>query len=315
MQEVSLATCEAGETSTGVAWCGHRPHSLYHPRGPFQRAAALKVWGKCAEGSALNLDCLRADFLAKLRNRTRAEMSAIDECARRMPTETLGSCLGYRTLSQKKLYKAMEDHAYVYRSVYVEHLQGWLKHYPPSQLLVLPSEVLFGDASRAAAMSAFASFLGLPTRGPQVDQKVLSAPSPAATDGSPHENGRAYVVDEAPDDVAAPLRAWLCPRNRLLHRLLERHALTPTLGGVEGGPMPWLTAALAECDAATKGEGKGGARGGAKAPAKRRGAPHQQKHEQKPPQQYSTHRATRTSEDPDDPGGPDTNEPHFSDVQ
>ena len=50
-------------------------------------------------------------------------MGAIDECARKQPIEPLGGCLGYRTLSQKKLYKALEDHAYVYRSLYAEHLQ------------------------------------------------------------------------------------------------------------------------------------------------------------------------------------------------
>ena len=64
-----------------------------------------------------------------------------------MPAEPLTTCLGYRTLSQKKLYKAMEDHAYIYRSIYVEHLQSWLRFYPPSQLLVLPSESLFAGVN------------------------------------------------------------------------------------------------------------------------------------------------------------------------
>jgi len=105
-------------------------------------------------------------------------MGTIDDCARRMPAEPLTTCLGYRTLSQKKLYKAMEDHAYVYRSIYVEHLQSWLRFYPPSQLLVLPSESLFADATRAAAMAAFATFLGLPATGVAVDPKVLSRPRP-----------------------------------------------------------------------------------------------------------------------------------------
>ena len=227
--------------------------------GPFQKMAALKVWGKCADSQShtLNVDCLRLDFLAKLRNRTRTEMGAMDECARRQPSEPLGACLGYRTLSQKKLYKALEDHAFLYRTVYAEHLQGWLRYYPPAQLLVFSSEALFGDASRLEAMGMLARFLELPESGPQVDQRVLSSPSPAATDGSPHENGRTYVVDEAPEDVAAPLRAWLCPKNQLLARLLERHRLmlpsderTRRLAGRDGGTerMPWLTEALKECN-------------------------------------------------------------------
>ena len=106
-------------------------------------------------------------------------------------------------------------------------------------------------------MAAFATFLGLPTSGPAVDTKVLSTGSPAATDGAPHENGREYVVTKAPDDVAAPLRQWLCPRNRQLAKLLERHKLTPALPepppkGEKGSSkaehgLPWLRKALAEC--------------------------------------------------------------------
>ena len=35
--------------------------------GPFQKAAALKVWGKCSDGKRLQHECLRADFVAKVR--------------------------------------------------------------------------------------------------------------------------------------------------------------------------------------------------------------------------------------------------------
>ena len=224
--------------------------------GPFQRAAALKVWGKCSDGKALRVECLRADFVSKLRNSTRHEMNVLDYCAHKSAAgEALGSCLGLRTLSQRKLYKQMEDSAYVYRSIYVEHLQTWLTHYPPSQLMVLPSEALFDDATRPPAMSAFATFLGLPTNGPVVDAKVLSQPSPAADDGSPHENGRKYVVSHAPEDVVAPLRQWLCPRNRQLARMLERHRLVPELsepaapglGSRTARGLPWLRQALTDC--------------------------------------------------------------------
>jgi hypothetical protein len=227
--------------------------------GPFQRAAALKVWTRCSDGAALKLDCLRADFAGKLRNRTRSEVGRLEECAKKQEGgDGLGNCLGLRTLSQRKLYKFMEDTAYVYRSIYVEHLQNWLKYYPPSQLLVLPSEALFDGRTRAASMGSFAAFIGLPKDGPAVNDKVLSAPSPAATDGAPHENGREYVVKSAPDDVAIPLRAWLCPKNRQLERLLERHRLTPRLpaeeiGGVASTSIPWLRQALDECDGAAAG--------------------------------------------------------------
>ena len=56
-----------------------------------------------------------------------------------------------------------------------------------------------------------------------------------STDGSPHENGRTYVVESAPEDVAAPMRAWLCPRQRAHHRLLERYQLTRP-SGLDGCP-------------------------------------------------------------------------------
>ena len=58
---------------------------------------------------------------------------------------------------QRKLYKRMEDAAYVYRSIYVEHLQTWLRQYPPNQLLVLPTEALKDGNTRSAAFSAFAA--------------------------------------------------------------------------------------------------------------------------------------------------------------
>ena len=233
--------------------------------GPFQRAAAMKVWSRCSDGKSLNAECLQGDFVAKLRNRTRHEMGLLDACAKSggdKLDDGLGACLGLRTLSQRKLYKHMEDSAYVYRSIYAEHLHAWLRYYPASQLLVMPSEALFDGAVRPAAMGAFATFLGLPTSGPGVDSKLLSQASPAATDGSPHENGRDYVVSSAPDDLVHALRTWLCPRNRQLARLLERHRLTPLLpepaarkgepaSGRSSRGLPWLTQALAECGSRT----------------------------------------------------------------
>lgn len=79
--------------------------------------------------------------------------------------------------------------------------------------------------------------------------------------GSPHENGRTYVLEAPPEDLAAPLRTWLCPRNRVLAKLLERHKLVPTLGkGAEG--LPWLRTALAECNRGRPAGGAGAAQRG-----------------------------------------------------
>ncbi|KAL1499320.1 hypothetical protein AB1Y20_011528 [Prymnesium parvum] len=210
--------------------------------GPFQKAQALKVWSKCARGEkALSADCLRLDFAAKLRNRTRTEMAEIDACARGAPGEPLGACLQLAILGQRKLYKRMEDHAFIYRSVYHEHLQQWLRHYPAAQLLVLPSEALFLPATIKPTMQRIARFVGLPDSGDAVHEEVLFTASPASTGATPHENGREYIA-EAPEDVNASVRAWLCPRNRLLSKLLLRHKLLSATT-----EMPWLHAALTSC--------------------------------------------------------------------
>ena len=185
-------------------------------------------------------ECLRQDWVSKLRNRTRLEMAEIEACRRTMPSESLGSCLGLGTLGQKKLYKKMEDGAFVYRSMYHEHLQHWLKFLPPSQLLVLPSEELFEQATIQPAMVRFASFLGLPAEGRGVHNDLLFKASTASTTSAPHENGREYIAD-APPDVAASLTAFLCVKNRMLAELLARHKLTA------GAEMAWLPRALAGC--------------------------------------------------------------------
>eukprot|EP00965_Chrysotila_dentata_P064815 2148622-Pleurochrysis_carterae.AAC.1 len=123
-----------------------------HAVGPFQRAAALKVWGRCnVDETRLDLDCLKSDFVAKLSNRTLREMRELDDCAAKAP-EPLAHCLGLHILGQRKLYKKMEDNAYVYRSMYAEHLSTWLRFFPPEQLLVLASEALFDGATIGAAM-------------------------------------------------------------------------------------------------------------------------------------------------------------------
>ena len=135
----------------------------------------------------------------------------------------------------------MEDASYVYRSIYHEHLQNWLRHYEPTQLLVLASEALFDPAGAKAAMDRLKQFLNL---AGEADESVLSAASPASTTGGAHENGREYVARATPDVVAA-LNRWLCPKSRLLGELLERHHL---------GEVPWVPAS---CDFAA-----GGTRGG-----------------------------------------------------
>ena len=213
-----------------------------HAVGPWQKAQALKVGTRCGghDGKPMALECLQADFVAKLRNRTRLEMAEIEACRRHMPSETLSSCLGLGTLGQRKLYKKMEDGAFVYRSIYHEHLQHWLKFLPPAQLLVLPSEALFDEQIIQPAMARLARFLGLPADGAAVHSELLFKASTASTSSAPHENGREYIAG-APSDVAAALPAFLCSRNRMLAELLARHKLAAD------GEVAWLPQALAGC--------------------------------------------------------------------
>ena len=226
--------------------------------GPWQKAQALKVWAKCSgrDGHAMDAECLRGDFVGKLRNRTRLEMAELDDCRRTAPGEPLASCLGLGTLGQRKLYKKMEDSAFVYRSMYHEHLQHWLRFFPASQLLVLPSEALFDQATIKQAMGRLARFLGIPSDGAAVRNELLFTASTASTSKAPHENGRAYVA-EAPPDVVASLNAFLCAKNRKLAELLVRQRLAAS-----ADEIPWLPRAI-EAGGCGGAAGGGGGTGGA----------------------------------------------------
>ena len=111
---------------------------------------------------------------------------------------------GLGGLEQTRLYAVMEDQTYVWRSMYVDHLQKWLKVFPPEAMLVVPSEALKQASSFKTVMERFASLLGLPRAGPEVHNELIFKASPASTDGSVHENGRAYIGEIPPDVRNAP---------------------------------------------------------------------------------------------------------------
>ena len=143
---------------------------------------------------------------------------------------------GLGGLEQAKLYAAMEDQTYVWRSMYVDHLQRWFKVFPAESMLVctrrasrlvalaphsliaswahhssrprrsqpidtqvVPSESLKEPNSFKAVMERFASLLGLPRAGPEVHNELIFKASPASTDGSVHENGRSYIGEVPPE--------------------------------------------------------------------------------------------------------------------
>ena len=68
--------------------------------GPFQLAAALKVWARCQTpgGDGLDASCLGADFVEKLANRTRRERREIDVCLAALEADAPPLSLGRRCL-------------------------------------------------------------------------------------------------------------------------------------------------------------------------------------------------------------------------
>jgi len=126
----------------------------------------------------------------------------------------------------------------VWRSMYVDHLQKWLKVFPPEAMLVVPSESLKEAGSFKTVMERFASLLTLPKAGAEVHNELIFKASPASTDGNVHENGRSYV-GEVPSDVGERLNKVLCPKNQELAQLLLDKKLMKRVDD-----FPWLATAL-----------------------------------------------------------------------
>lgn len=89
----------------------------------------MKTWNARVRVSN-TCTCLR-----RLSEKVDAEVSRLDQCAMER-WEDIASCLGLGGLEQGKLYAAMEDQAYVWRSMYVDHLERWLKVFNPESMLV-----------------------------------------------------------------------------------------------------------------------------------------------------------------------------------
>ena len=140
-------------------------------------------------------------------------------------------------LEQQKLYALMEDNMFIYRSMYVEQLNRWLKVYPTSSLLVIPSEHLKDPNDMKRVMQSFARFVGLPEEGPKVHHDIIFKASPASKDGAVHENGRTNI-GEAPPDLIEKLRKIFCPKNHELAQFLLDRGLIKLVTD-----MPWLATA------------------------------------------------------------------------
>jgi len=203
-----------------------------------QRQAAMAVWNRCnVDKKRLDEKCLKEDFVTKLGEKVDLEVTRLDGCAR-SNHEDVSSCLGLGGMEQARLYAEMEDKNYIWRSMYVDHLQRWLKVYPPESMLVVPSEKLKDAKSFATVMERFAALVGLPRAGPKVNNDLIFKASPASTDGSVHENGRTYIA-EAPPELTTRLNKVFCPKNQELAQLLLDKKLMKKVDD-----FPWLAAAL-----------------------------------------------------------------------
>jgi len=208
-----------------------------------QRQAALKVWQTCnVDKKGLDQDCLRRDFVEKLTNSVTDEIRRLNECSNKPGADDLGACLGIHGLEQAKLYALMEGQLFVYRSMYSEHLNKWLKVYPAHQMLIIPSEKMKVPQDMKDSMARFAQFLGLPDSGPRVHHDLIFKSSPAAkgvgSDGHVHENGRTYIA-ESPAELSETLHKVFCPKNQeLAQLLLDKNLITQV------DDIPWLATAL-----------------------------------------------------------------------
>ncbi|KAL3913877.1 MAG: hypothetical protein SGPRY_007825, partial [Prymnesium sp.] len=172
----------------------------HHPLqvGPFQMHAALKLFRSCADRKGdLRLSCLQRDYVTKFTNKT--IMFRFQECEERGgtggPAEWEG-CLGLLALTgPKQIRKAMEDMLFIWRSMYVVHLRGWLQLFPARQLSVFDPVRLLEDNERS-----------LYRLSPDLRQAHMSSQM-----DDQQEKGRYYVVSEAnmPKDATEKIHAWL----------------------------------------------------------------------------------------------------------
>ena len=78
---------------------------------------------------------MRIPAICRLTDKVETEVARLDQCSKEH-WDDVASCLGLGGLEQNKLYAVMEDQTYVWRSMYVDHLQRWLRVFPAESMLV-----------------------------------------------------------------------------------------------------------------------------------------------------------------------------------
>lgn len=144
---------------------------------------------------------------------------ALEPCCQDSDGRTLAFSLHNRNWTQRPLRADVDLQAfyytsYVFRSIYCDQLQRWLRLYPREQVLVMQSEKFFRDP--AGHMARASEFLGLQehdfSRDEELKRKYAGS---AAGDWAPPEQ---YAP--VPGKTRKALRAFFEPYNRKLYELV-----------------------------------------------------------------------------------------------
>ena len=94
-----------------------------------------------------------------------SQSERVDDVAVVGQGERLAICLDEDRLRNDPSYYSFDHdhHSYLARGRYLEHVEGWVKHFPGDQLLILRAEDMFTDAGKV--WSDVQQFLGLPEVG------------------------------------------------------------------------------------------------------------------------------------------------------
>lgn len=117
-------------------------------------------------------------------------------------------CLDLKSLNSNSLWLVLEDHFNVYRSVYVDQLSHWTRHFPSNRFMLWSSEAFEMDPD--SHMLEMVSWLGL-------DVNLIN---PEALARKHHV--RQYIA-AIPKDVELKLQHFFAPHMKRLDDFLHRH--------------------------------------------------------------------------------------------
>jgi hypothetical protein len=160
------------------------------------------------------LEMIQKDWQEGLRKTVESEIAILSDCylkakGGRITTlyeSTITDCLKLREMDSVDLWHHTEDHSHVYRSVYVDQLYKWFKHYPKEAFMIWSSEEF--ELEPESHMRKMVLWLGLSDNDIQKEK----------IEGKHHK--RSYVA-EIPTDLKAKLDSFFAEHNNNLFSLLK----------------------------------------------------------------------------------------------